>query len=249
MRPWVALLAVAGAAAAQVPWVAAPYAVEPVAAPARVHGRLTLAGVAPAPEPVAVVADFACCAKTPKWSERLAVGDGGGVANAVVFLENVLAGKPFPDTTPTLDQRECVFRPHVLVAHAGRPLRLRNSDPVLHNVHAYMMRGSYEVFNVGMPPGAELTRDAPAPGAVALKCDAGHRWMKAYLFSAENPYVALTGPDGRFSIEGIPPGKRTVRLWHETLGELSVPLTLPASGAVELAVEGRLTPAPHWRRP
>lgn len=248
-RATLLLVALASGATAQVPWTAAPYTVQEVATPARVHGRLVLVDPPPPPEELAVTTDFGCCAKTKKFSERLVTGEGGGVANAVVLVEDVLAGKPFPTETPTLDQRGCEFRPHVVIAYCGRPLKLRNSDPVLHNVHAYMIRGSYEVFNVAMPfQDQDVMREVSAPGAIGLKCDAGHRWMRGYVFAADTPYVTLTGADGSFSIDGVPPGKRTVRIWHETLGELSVPVTLAASGAMELAIEGHLAPTPHWRR-
>jgi len=34
-----------------------------------------------------------------------------------------------------------------------------------------------------------------------------------------NSYFAVTGNDGAFEIKDVPPGKYTLRLWHEELGE------------------------------
>jgi hypothetical protein len=38
----------------------------------------------------------------------------------------------------------------------------------------------------------------------------------------ENPFHARTGADGRFEIRGVPPGRWTLRIWHEELGDRTV---------------------------
>jgi hypothetical protein len=182
----------------------------------------------------------------PKWSENYRVGERGGLANCVVHLLDVSSGKPIPPTTVTVDQLACVFTPHVVVTHCNTNLRLRNSDPVFHNVHGYLMRGWYSIFNIGMPTkGYEIEKPITMPGPIILKCDAGHKWMTSYVYAVENPYAALTGRDGRFQIDGIPPGHHRLKVWHETLGEADLKVEIPPSKTVEVKIEGRLDRKPR----
>ena len=52
-------------------------------------------------------------------------------------------------------------------------------------------------------------------GVVALTCEAGHPWMTAYILVADHPYTAVTGDEGRFTIDGVPAGTYRIRMWHE----------------------------------
>src|SRR5271154_2737193 len=49
--------------------------------------------------------------------ERLIVGPEGGVANTIVYLKNISAGKAMelPEQRRRLDQKRCRYIPHILV--------------------------------------------------------------------------------------------------------------------------------------
>ena len=47
-----------------------------------------------------------------------------------------------------------------------------------------------------------------------FKCDV-HGWMNAYAAVMSHPYFFVTGTDGKFELEGLPPGTYTVEAWHE----------------------------------
>lgn len=55
---------------------------------------------------------------------------------------------------------------------------------------------------------------------VPIRCDV-HGWMNAYAGVMDHPYFAVSGPDGTFEIEGVPPGTYTIEAWHEKLGTLT----------------------------
>lgn len=180
--------------------------------------------------------DKSVCGKSRKVPVVL-VGDGGAVKDAVVYLKNVAQGKPWPEMakkTPVLDQKDCIFTPHVQVARRGK-IDIVNSDPVLHNTHGYY--GKRTAFNVALPEeGVTVTKVLKRPGTVKVDCDA-HGWMLAWVQVVENPYFFQTGTDGTFTIDDVPPGDYTMVVWQESLGETEYTVTVAANQTTEVAVE------------
>jgi uncharacterized protein (DUF2141 family) len=110
-----------------------------------------------------------------------------------------------------------------------------NADPVMHNTHGFL--GKATVFNVALPiKGQRLERKVTKPGLMRVECDA-HGWMLAWIYAAENPYVAVTQKDGSFELTDVPPGSYTLVAWHELTGETEMPVTVKAKAPVELNVE------------
>ena len=80
----------------------------------------------------------------------------GAVAEAFVWVESGLpdAGWPAPTAPVVLDQERCEFKPRVFGVQVGQPVEIRNSDPFLHNTHAFT--GG---FNVPLPvKGMKVTK-------------------------------------------------------------------------------------------
>lgn len=154
-----------------------------------------------------------CGASQP--SRALRVSESGGVADVVVSIDaRTGAALETPSEPVVIDNEGCRFEPHVSAIGVGWTLLLRNSDSVLHNVHGYA--GDDSVIDVGLPErGSTARRQLDAPGAVRLVDDAGHPWQQAWVHVFEHPYYAVSGEDGRFRIEDVPPGQYTLRLWHE----------------------------------
>jgi hypothetical protein len=155
---------------------------------------------------------------------RLVVGPGGALANAVVELVGVTAGKPVPRDPVMLDNEKCSFVPHVRSATRGQTLEIHNSDPFLHDAHAWM--GTRSLFNVGILPGHTSRQPLADAGLIHINCNVRHTWMHAYVVVADDPYHALTGADGRFTIDQVPPGNYTLHIWHELLGSIDRPVTI-----------------------
>jgi plastocyanin len=181
-----------------------------------------------------VNADVAICGKADRPSPSLVLAKDKGLANAVVWLEGAKGGA-LPKGPFSLDQKSCLFTPYVQVVSKGAPVVVRNSDAVLHNVHATTVAAA-QIFNRAIPiKGQTFTETFSEPGVVRLKCDV-HTWMTAWLFVADTPYAAVTDAEGRFSFPGVPPGTYRLKTWHELFGEKSQPVTVPASGAAKADV-------------
>jgi len=160
------------------------------------------------------------------------VDGAGGVADVVVWVEAPSEAAPSTTAGPTvlLDQRGCLYWPPVLAARAGGTLHIRNSDPLTHTVHAFGQ--GQTVFNVAMPlERMEVGRPLPpGPGLVDIRCDV-HPWMHAVVRTFEHSHFTTTGADGRFQLNGLPPGDAQLHVWHPTLGEGSRRVQVGQAGA------------------
>lgn len=213
--------------------VAAPsLAYEEVAieSPGGIQGRVSFNGKRPAPAYLPVLQNADVCGERV-LDDSLVVGAEGGLRDVVVELLGVKAGKP-PEPAPAiLDNQACVFVPRVQALVVGQSVEIRNSDPILHDAHAWL--GSKTVFNLGLPEWRRVSHEFTEPGLHAIDCNVLHTWMKAYVFVAEHPYVAVTGDDGRFLLEDVPPGAYELRFWHEKLGATKRRVTVPPGQVVE----------------
>lgn len=118
-----------------------------------------------------------------------------------------------------LDQKGCLYTPQILAVQTGQKLIVRNSDPCVHNVRTTSKAGNTEHNDVQMPNGPDLTYTFDKPEMfMKFQCDI-HKWMFAWLSIFDNPYYAISGPDGKFVIHDVPPGKYTVVADHRKLGE------------------------------
>lgn len=220
---------------------AAQYKVEPPKNGGTVEGHVTFNGPVPPIPQVKTTKNQDVCGKTvPDPKATVVNPKDHGVEWAVVYLENVPAGKA-PADTYAIANKGCSFQPHVLAAMQGKTFELENKDPVLHNTHIrFMGRTLINValsFHEGDPMYHPLMnpRILQHSGLVNVNCDA-HEWMAGYIQVLTNPYFAVTGADGSYKITDVPPGSYTVKVWHENLGDKTEKVTVPASGTAKLDV-------------
>jgi plastocyanin len=207
------------------------------AATGKVSGKVTLSGLAPKLAPLPVTRDIKTCG-TSKPDESLEVGQGGGVKNAVLWIVDGPKPAKVDKIKVTLDQKQCEFTPHVVVLPAGATLDVVNGDKLFHNVHA--REGDRSVFNYAMPvPNYVIPRALKDPGLLRITCDV-HPWMRAWVDVLPTAAFAVTDESGSFTISGVPPGKHTVKLWHERLGEKDQQVEVTAGGTATVDVQ--LTP-------
>jgi plastocyanin len=198
-----------------------------------VAGTVTFDGKAPNLKPLTMDADPACAKKhgKPVPSEMLVLGSGNTMGNILVWVSKGLpAGKtwPAPKTPVVLDQKGCLYVPHVMGIMVGQAYRILNSDGILHNVHALpkINRG----FNRPMPASVKessATFDKAEP-VFQIKCDV-HPWMSAYVGVFTHPFFSATSTDGKFTIAGLDPGTYEITAWHERLGTQTASVTVGAN--------------------
>lgn len=205
----VAVMVVALAA----PAAHAAYEAVEVADGGTLTGVVRFAGTPPKLAPLAVNKNREVCGEQ-KPSEALVIGPDGGVRGSVVLIEGVTRGKKATGEV-VLDNAKCLFVSHVTAVAPGDKVRVKNSDPILHNTHGFL--GKPTVFNLALPNKdqmIDITRRLGKAGVVRILCDA-HPHMFAWMVVHDSPYVAVTDERGAFRIDGIPPGTYRVTLWHE----------------------------------
>ena len=165
--------------------------------------------------------------------ETVAAAKDGSLANVFVTVQGNFPDTAVPAVPVRIDQRSCLFVPRVIGARVGQSLEARNSDDLLHTVHAVSSRGNS--FNVSQPKAGMVQRFPlhHEETMLRLTCDL-HRWMVAYVGIVSHPYFAVTDSTGVFTIADAPIGTREIRIWHERYGILTKTVQVKAGAATNV---------------
>ena len=183
-------------------------------------GHVKYEGKSPKPKRLRMDADPVCGSSHsgPVYSENFKMAKDGSMAEALVWLKNVSYSGGVPSDPAVLDQKGCVYDPHVFGMVAGQELLIKNSDATLHNIHS--MPKVNKEFNFAMPKVVKTKKSTFAksePSPFYIKCDV-HPWMKTWVLVSDHPYYAVTDTNGNFSIDNIPAGTYEVVCWQEKFG-------------------------------
>jgi hypothetical protein len=198
-----------------------------------VFGKVSVVGRRQKPKALPVFKNRSFCGPTVR-DETLLTGPDGGLANAVVVFRSLESRTPLHPAALTLDNKQCAFTPHVQVGVVGSELLLKNSDPILHTVHARM--GNETLFNVGLPKWRRVTKRLERAGVIKINCDVLHTWMSAAIVITESPFFALTDAAGDFKVDNMPVGEYDMVVWHERLGSRQQRLAVSANGIAHVEV-------------
>jgi hypothetical protein len=207
----------------------------PVSGGGTIKGKVTYQGEIPMRK-IIPTKDMEICGGI-REDPQIIIGSGKGVQDAIAYLKEIPKGKKWskPAKTPTLTNHNCRFEPHVQVIPLGMNVAIHNSDPVLHNTHGFLIKST--VFNVAMPKqGMSIEKPLKKPGIIRVECDS-HGWMLGWIYVADNPYYAVTGKDGTFSLGDVPPGNYTLVIWQEYMGSKEMPVTVKANETAAVQFE------------
>ena len=190
-------------------------------------GKITFSGT-PKVETLKMDADPVCMKAHPTIkSEGEVVSADGGLKNVFVYVKEGLEGKEFktPADAVVLDQVGCQYKPHVIGAMVKQKIEIVNSDDTLHNVHP-LPKVNRE-WNLAMPfKGQKVKKSFRDPEiGIPVSCNV-HSWMKSYICIVTNPYYAVSGDDGTYTIKDLPDGTYTIAAWQEELGEKTAKVTV-----------------------
>jgi hypothetical protein len=191
-----------------------------------VSGTITTSAKGAAP--IRVTIDQKVCGNELP-DEAIVVDAQGHLANAVV----ILTGVKRPGAAESLVTNEkCRFGPRVQIARPNSNARTTSKDPILHTTQAQQENGR-TIFNVALPvPGINIAKPIGGAGTVRLSCNT-HPWMRGWMIVTDEA-GAVSGADGRFTINDVPPGTYEARVWHESLKGAPLKVTVAAGKATEI---------------
>jgi len=137
-----------------------------------------------------------------------------GMRPAVVYFESAPRGafEERESARATLDQRDETFVPHVLAITVGTVVDFPNNDRTYHNVFSLSKAQRFDLgrYAAGRSKAVRFDR----PGIVRVFCDI-HSHMNAFILVFNHRFFAVTDPQGRYEIAGVPPGIYTLSAWYE----------------------------------
>lgn len=145
----------------------------------------------------------------------------GELAEAVVGLR----GKPLKDfPAPTenqtwnMDQKDVRFTPETLAIRAGDRVKFTNSDRQVHNINTNSPLVRFDRTISGDQEAVQtFDRAGGVKRPILLGCKL-HSAMRAWIFVFDHPYFELTGADGSFRFEDVPPGEYRLEMSHPAGG-------------------------------
>jgi plastocyanin len=207
---------------------------------AAVSGTVKFDGAAPKAAKIDMGQDPNCAGSNT--AENVVVADGK-LANVFVYVKEGLGNRTFdvPKDAVTLTQVGCRYKPHVLGVMAGQTIKIVNADPTTHNIHPTPKNN--RDWNESQAPQAAALEKTFAREEISLPVQCNqHPWMRMYMNVVKNPFYAVSGPDGKFEIAGLPPGDYTIAFVHEKLGEQDQKVTLAAKDSKSVEVTFKAQP-------
>jgi plastocyanin len=156
-------------------------------------------------------------------------------SGVVVYLENVPGPPPARALqTAKLAQRDKQFVPRVIAVMKGAAVEFPNEDKMFHNVFSLSQAAK---FDLGLyKSGSSKTVTFDRPGAVDVYCNI-HPEMVATIKIVDSGWFAVTGPDGAFKLDDVPPGTYSIVGWIARGTEYHGTVTVKEGQTAQVQVE------------
>lgn len=222
----------------------------PIAHAGTIEGEVTYTGDHRRRKPVDMSVDANCKkvhGDAVVLDPRFVHAENGNLVNVFIYVDkNDLKGKQYdmPNGEVEIDQKGCVYIPHITALTTSQTLKIKNSDNTLHNVNCKAKKN--QSFNEGMASGASLTKKfSKYERNINLKCDV-HPWMGGKINVMDHPFFAVSDKDGKFKIEGLPAGEYKLRFAYESSSYQPVDKTMTvkvtADGTEKITVKYQRKP-------
>jgi plastocyanin len=151
----------------------------------------------------------------------------------IVYLENV-PGAPPKQKNAVIRQREKQFDPPLTIVVKGTTVDFPNEDKIFHNVFSVSRPARFDLglYKSGTAKSVEMKR----AGTVDVYCNI-HPEMIAKVKVLDNAYYTITGSDGAFAIDNVPPGEYPIVAWLPTGDEAKGKVIVKAGESAQVKLE------------
>ena len=224
------------------------YESEAVTNGATLQGTITFTGTVPEPKAFELrrYYDREYCAalsdgKGYRLLKEVNIGSEGGLRDVVVVVEGIEKGKPFTFTDAEVEASLCQFLPFVTVVSDKRRVTVFNRDPVSHDIQGYAYDQSGVDIVMHRPAlhvsgTTDIVQLVKGRKVFTMQCGM-HPYMQSWGYAIDNPYYAVTGPTGSFTIGDLPSGTYRVKAWHPVLGVQERDVTVKPNGIATLDLQ------------
>jgi len=191
-----------------------------------ISGKVTYTGTPVKQKPIDMSKEPSCAKQhaTPVTTETVVTGANNTLQNVVVYISAGADDANAPSQAVTFEQKGCQYLPHVVALQVNQDLKVLNDDQTSHNIHP-LAKANRE-WNKSQPPGSPaIEAKFDQPEFISVKCNI-HPWMHGWFAVLKTSHFALTKDDGSFSLPNLPPGKYTVKAWHEDYGTQEQEITI-----------------------
>jgi Carboxypeptidase regulatory-like domain len=199
-----------------------------------VAGTITLQSAMP-DSVVAVIRDQHICGDSATVTEAQP-------SNVLVWVDGIASGKPLPEVRrERLTIERCRFEPRMLAVAVGTTINVLSRDRATLTSRFYREGAGDPVDEIRTVDAGQVVpseKIASKPGIVEAR-SVQQPWARGYVAVFDHPYFAVAGNDGRFTIDSLPPGTYTVKVWHERLDrptEQRVVIGAGGAGRLELTL-------------
>lgn len=187
---------------------------------ATLRAKFVYDGKAPAPKKIDSSKD-PFCAPIEINTDAMLVSQDGGLRNLVLMFDAKRSKAKVPtefakapEAVVTLDNKNCMFEPHIVFARVGQTIEVLNSDQTGHNANFGFFNNPAVNFLIPIGGKKDIKLVAEEATLMPVECNI-HPWMKGYVIVQEHPYVGITDEEGNLEIANLPVGEVTFLVRHE----------------------------------
>jgi hypothetical protein len=171
---------------------------------------------------------------------------GDRLVGVVVWIDGLRSGKPIPiEKRFEIANDRCMLMPEVQTAIAGGTLNVQNLDATEHRTRITRLDDGRFLASIRETDEGQVVPNEQVlanRGILELSCEV-HPWTRAWIAVFDQPYYTMTGADGSFVIDSIPPGRYTIHAWHPRLGAIEERLTIEAGKTATIRLRARASKA------
>ena len=163
---------------------------------------------------------------------------GAAPAGSVVFLSPSVAELPPPASGSALrlTVRNGRVSPAVSAAQRGSSLQITSLDAVFSDLSVYFGLSELAFRHKFVTAGDVSRTKLSRPGLMTIENENSPA-ERAYIYVAPTACFAVAGPDGRYRLSEVPPGKRRITCWNEKTGTQDREVVVKAGETVVLDFE------------